>query len=334
MRIYKAPVITRKIAQQTSQPAIANGGKLINNCVKISNGKENLPFNIKAESPQLTRTSESSSLRLLEKKQLAPPVKAYIYSPFCNKDMIIQAMAINVPRVLQGKEPYPILFSGSTLKLNRELESFFIQEKKGILLKGEVLAAKLQPFLNKNTIEQLHDMLPSETKKAGEFLALQKFAIVHIDKANTTKLEKIYVLGHGEAGSAKISDGVSRHANEKTVDHLTNELKGVINKSGKNLEIRLTACESADTKTALSMNKNLLAINAKSFSGKKPLAQHMSDSLQRQDVNAKVYGYHGVGISRGLGYFHQTRVLESELGSNKLSFHRSSQYRTEFKSTK
>jgi hypothetical protein len=43
-----------------------------------------------------------------------------------------------------------------------------------------------------------------------------------------------------------------------------------------------------------------------------PLAKSASTEASKYFPNARVYGYHGIGITNGIDYIHKARCLDSE----------------------
>ncbi|WP_145588149.1 hypothetical protein [Yersinia aldovae] len=334
MRIYKAPVITRIAPQQTQPPAVVNRGQFINHCVKISNSKGNTPFNIREKSPQLTQKSESSGLRLLDKKQLAPPVKAYIYAPFFSKDTVLHAIELNVSRVLQGKEPYPILSANPEKLIKTGLKNYTDENKK-TLANGAEYQRRFSEVLNKVSIEDAFKSSPLKLKRLGEYLALKNTPIISLDKANPTLLEKIYIVGHGRAGSNLIYSGEHGPDSFKSTDMLANEIKGLISQvPGHKIDVRMMQCHSADRETVSKMDSAVLNQAAMSLNGIKPLAQYMSDSLHKNGIDTTTYGYPGMGVSRSHRHLHHVRALKSEFVTHKDKslLYRASEFRRAFTS--
>lgn len=91
-------------------------------------------------------------------------------------------------------------------------------------------------------------------------------------------------------------------------------------------------CESADRQTAVVMDNEVLAENAESKNGIKPLAQYMSDSLYNEGVEATVYGYHGLGINSSAQAIHKLRAQADNYDRNGHQFtpYRASDYRRAF----
>ncbi|WP_157378902.1 hypothetical protein [Burkholderia ubonensis] len=262
-------------------------------------------------------------------KSLAPKADAYIYAPFSNGDMVIQAMALNVPRVLQGKPCYPILVHGSCQEMTDQVQDFLKTDVIGSLPEFKFIEEAFG-CIGRGDIGKLFVRHPGETKRVGEYIALREMEIVSIGDANMSKLKKIYVLGHGEAGSPKIASELGVSADTKTVGVIASELKDFLKKTGRVIDIRMTACESADRETAISMGEKYLNDNSRSCGGRKPLAQHMSDALREKGVEARVFGYHGAAVSRGKEYLHKAVILVGNLAGRPEDFYRASNFRRRF----
>lgn len=291
---------------------------------RISNVTNATPTNSLAPAQRalpLGRTNESASA--------APPTEAYIYVPFCNQDMVLSAMAVNVPRVLQGKPPYPLLTTESVPRMQDQIRNFLDSDILKIRNISE-FSEKLKPFLSKKDIEALYKARPTLIKRIGEYLALKQMTVVSMQTANVSVLRKIYISGHGQAGVPAIASDLGKTSKMKTVNELAGDLKGLLIKAERTIDLRLLACEGADRETAISMDKAYLAENTKSVDQSKPLAQHMSDALSNQGVNARVFGYHGLHASRSEGHLHQAVTLNGDRDKNRNVFFRASEFRREF----
>ncbi|HDL8471948.1 TPA: hypothetical protein PXR37_003994, partial [Yersinia enterocolitica] len=109
MRIYKSPTITNKKMENKIPTIVENKNQLTSQCVGVRNVNVNFMIHNTENHTNSVKRTEFLQTALVKKPIMAAPTKAYIYCPFFTKDMIVQAIEINVPRVLQGKTPYPIL---------------------------------------------------------------------------------------------------------------------------------------------------------------------------------------------------------------------------------
>lgn len=334
MRIYQAPNITPQSRVKNQAPATEAKSQFIGKIVGVNTTTENRLIQTNKACPLAAQKTEGLQTALAKKNSVSPPVKAYIYATFFNKDMITQAIEINASRVLQGKEPYPILSSDSQKLMETGLASY-IESNRDAFKRVESLSTKVDKYLNKTSIEALHKKAPVKIKVLGALLALRKTPIISLDKANPKILEKIYIVGHGFAGSNMIAATPDGSKSVKTSEMVVSEIKQLINSiPDKKIDIRMMQCESADRETAMTMNKAALAENAQSKEGAQPLARYMADALSRQGIQATVQGYHGLGVSWAYQNLHQTRALASDYDTDNYKFtpYRASEYRRAFSS--
>ncbi|CRY25538.1 TPA: hypothetical protein PXR55_003146 [Yersinia enterocolitica] len=329
MRIYKSPTITNKKMENKIPTIVENKNQLTSQCVGVRNVNVNFMIHNTENHTNSVKRTEFLQTALVKKPIMAAPTKAYIYCPFFTKDMIVQAIEINVPRVLQGKTPYPIL-SMDTGQLRSVGVKEYVNKMKKYLVYRESYFNENTSFLNKKSIEKMHKNDPVGTKRLGEYLALKQIKLISLDKANPTILEKIYIVGHGRAGENSISSGEGKRKNSSNV---VSEIKKLIKSAQgheRTVEIRMMQCESADRETISSMDKRTLDESAKIKNGRQPLAQHMSNALKDIGIDTKVYGYHGNGVNSWIQNIHRSRVLEHEFMEGRNTTYRASEHRQVF----
>ncbi|MBK4361981.1 hypothetical protein GWK90_07035, partial [Candidatus Hamiltonella defensa] len=190
---------------------------------------------------------------------------------------------------------------------------------------GEKFYQQQKNNFTKEGIQYVHSLNSELTKLAGEYLALGQIIFISKDETSNLKLSKVYVLGHGSAGDKNIYDTARSDSQTKSAADLVGELKELI-KIDQSIDIRLTSCESADAYTIRSFKNTESDKNKKNLCEIKPLAEHVRNECNNQKVEAKVYGYHGDGVSGGSGYYNKIRCLAHQPNVRM----RASQVRAEF----
>lgn len=287
-------------------------------------------------------SSEKNMLKVTEKSVSCFPVNikrisnvpnGVIYCPFSNEDMVMQAMGINTARVLKGKEPLPIICS----MLNRGLlkatiNEFKNKELQGRLKDGEVYEKKMTPYIQSVGVENVHKALPKETKILGEHLALKRLTVVDPKSLPDNVIENIYVVGHGEAGRPHLFETTKCDSGSKLIADAMKDLHTIIgNKVKPDVKIKITACESADRETLKSFEKTGDISERKR--GTEPLAKSAKSEANKYFPQSRVFGYHGLGISRGYDYISNARCLVSDFNEENGTVNKwkkASTVRTEF----
>ncbi|WP_061007937.1 hypothetical protein [Vibrio sp. CUB2] len=234
-----------------------------------------------------------------------------IYSPFYNEDMVIQALEINTARVLKGKEPLPMICSmlnRGTLKSS--ISEFKDKELQVRLKYGESYEKKMSPYIKLIGVTSVHDAFPLETKRLGEYQAINQLRVTDPKTLPDKTIETIYVIGHGEAGRPHLYETAKCGSGSKPISDVISEISRlVIKKVKSDVKIKITACESADRETLHSFDK----INdfSERERGTEPLAKSAKKEASKHFPESRVFGYHGLGISRGADYISKARCLYS-----------------------
>lgn len=234
-----------------------------------------------------------------------------IYSPFNNEDMVIQAMGINTARVLKGKEPLPMICSILNRgALKSSISEFKDKELQGSLKNGEFYEKKMSPYIKSIGVTSVHDTFPLETKRLGEYQSINQLRVTDPKKLPDKTIETIYVIGHGEAGRPHLYETAKCDSGSKPISDVISDINSLLRKKVKSdVKIKITACESADRETLQSFDK----INdiSERKRGTEPLAKSAKTEAGKHFPESRVFGYHGLGISRGIDYISQARCLDS-----------------------
>ncbi len=235
-----------------------------------------------------------------------------IYSPFNNEDMVIQAMGINAARVLNGKEPLPIICS----MLNRgglksAINEFKDKELQGRLKDGASYEKKISPYIKSMGVKNVHDAFPLETKRLGEYQSINRLEVVDPKSLPNKSIENIYVIGHGEAGRPHLYETVRCDSGSKSIADVIGDINSLLRLKAKvGVKIKMTACESADRETLASFDKQDDIVQRRR--GIEPLAKSAKTEAAKLFPEARVFGYHGLGISRGSDYISNARCLDAD----------------------
>ncbi|MGW7678712.1 hypothetical protein [Shewanella sp. S23-S33] len=235
-----------------------------------------------------------------------------IYSPFNNEDMVIQAMGINTARVLNGKMPLPIICS----TLNREvlksaIYEFKDKELQGRLKDGASYAEKISPYIKSLGVKIVHDAFPLETKTLGEYQSINRLEVVDPNSISNMSIENIYVIGHGEAGRPHLYETVRCDSVSKSIADVIGEINSLLREKVKfGVKIKMTVCESADRETLVSFDMQDNIVQRRR--GSEPLAKSAKTETAKLFPEARVFGYHGLGISRGSNYISNARCLDAD----------------------
>ncbi|AVI67751.1 hypothetical protein CKQ84_18930 [Shewanella sp. WE21] len=256
-----------------------------------------------------------------------------IYSPFSNKDMVIQAMGINTTRMLKGKEPLPIvcsIFNRGMLK--SAINEFKDKELQGRLKDGAFYEKKISPYIESLGVKNVHDAFPLETKRLGEYRSINRLEVVDPKTITDKSIESIYVIGHGEAGRPHLYETAKCNSGSQSIADVISDINSLLRFKVKvGIKIKMTACESADRETLVSFDKT--HDNSQRRKGIEPLAKSAKTEVDKLFTAARVFGYHGLGVSRGSDYISQARCLEADFDKKKGSISqwiKSSAVRTEF----
>ncbi|GAB1845965.1 hypothetical protein MyNCGM683_07910 [Achromobacter xylosoxidans] len=258
-------------------------------------------------------------------KAVSRSIQSVIYSPFYNEDIALQAMSINTGRILKGKRPLHLTCSSENLgALKSSIEEAKIKELTGRLrsagsynrILGHKILAATQVNSNSPTITELFDRFPVEVKQAGEYQAINQLSLINPKTIESDSIEVIYIIGHGEAGTPYFFDISGQGGKRKSVTEVAQEMRTIFSGKLKNsAKIKITSCESADRETLESINE--IPDNAsKKTKGIAPLALSMKEELSEFFPTARIFGYHGLGISRGTQYIGEARCAVSDFDDN------------------
>lgn len=142
-----------------------------------------------------------------------------IYIPFFNEDMVGQVVGVNVYRALSDIPTIPVvcnpLKKGAFLS---SVESYKEEESKKRLKDAQKLNEnkKLVNFIKEFGPEQSHKHLPLETKRIGEFRALQNISVIEPKKIIPKSIATVYILGYGVAGDPHLYDSAVGGGDKKT----------------------------------------------------------------------------------------------------------------------
>lgn len=245
-------------------------------------------------------------------KQVRNIVNGVIYSPFNNEDMVTQAMGVNTARVLNGKPALPIICS----MLNRgalksAISDFKSSELSGRLKDGALYEKKMGPYIKTMGVKEVHTAFPLETKRLGEYQSLNQLEVIDPKMLADNSIENIYVIGHGEAGRPHLYEAVKCNSGSKPIADVISDINSLLRKKTKvGVKIKMTACESADRETLQSFKQTNEASQRKK--GIEPLAKSAKTEAEKHFAEARVFGYHGLGISRGSDYISQARCLDAD----------------------
>lgn len=162
-------------------------------------------------------------------KQVRNLSNGVIYSPFNNEDMVIQAIGINTARVLNGKQPLPMICS----MLNRGALKSTISDVKstefsGRLKDGAVYENKMTSYIKTIGIKDVHAAFPSEIKRLGEYQSLNQLEVIDPKSLPDNSIKNIYVIGHGEAGRPHLYETVKCGSASKSIDNVMCEIHSLV----------------------------------------------------------------------------------------------------------
>ncbi|MBW3533562.1 hypothetical protein KO531_22045 [Shewanella sp. NKUCC06_TVS] len=277
-----------------------------------------MPISSTSPLPYMSNVSQNlTSEKLLSDlktniKQVRNLPNGVIYSPFNNEDMVIQAIGINTARVLNGKQPLPMICS----MLNRGALKSTISDVKstelsGRLKDGAVYENKMTSYIKAIGIKDVHAAFPSEIKRLGEYQSLNQLEVIDPKSLPDNSIKNIYVIGHGEAGRPHLYETVKCGSASKSIDNVMCEIHSLVRqKANADVKIKMTACESADRETLQSFKQTNDIVQRKK--GVEPLANSAKTEADKYFPKARVFGYHGLGISRGSEYVSQARCLDAD----------------------
>ncbi|WP_447121917.1 hypothetical protein [Glaciimonas sp. GG7] len=201
-------------------------------------------------------------------------------------------MAINenMPRTAQGKVVLPIVFPGTYQEFSKTFSEY-----RSCEMNSELSGESFEKVVARNQ-------------------AIVQLRAISLADLDGTKLENIYVSGHGLDGySAILSVSSTGITVEKTADQLVADLNDFLLKHKQKIELRLTSCHSADRESINSFEPLAIAENARSYGGLKPFAQHVANALDLAELNhVDAIGYPGLGVNTTTNDFHRARVLEKD----------------------
>lgn len=282
-----------------------------------SSGQHNtsLASNTLSVAPNIIKLKNNNETLNLSSKH------AVIYSPFGNQDMICQALRINTPRVLKNKASLPLLSSKLLSPMLQEsVREFKKSELQGKLKNGAIYDQKLAPLIAEHGLATVHNAIlqggialnKNAVTVLGEYKALNQ---LQLEVNSAQKIDTIYVIGHGEAGQPYLYETSKIGCRQKHVGDVMNEIYVSLgNQIASNVKIKFTACESADAERLdafhqLTQKKRIDKNHTHS------LAAQAKIEAQKVLPEARIYGYHGIGISRGSDYFSKAQCLDSDFDS-------------------
>ncbi|EGQ8084579.1 OspB protein [Vibrio parahaemolyticus] len=190
----------------------------------------------------------------------------------------IHLLGQQIPRIIRGKSPYPMLF------LNEEAKNEFKQSIDSLRKASDSIKGK-------STDAIVGRALISAAKNQTDF----SMANVQLEL-----YRKIYITGHGSAGISHIYSGDSKFTVLEIVDLLENH--GILDKIK---DVRITCCNSADKREVkdLSQESVELANRSSSFienlfyGEQKSLIEKLSSEIwDRGYTDVRISGYHGKGV--------------------------------------
>ncbi|MDN0086550.1 hypothetical protein QVN42_03920 [Yersinia nurmii] len=328
----KVPVITYVSKMATESPRGNQENSVATRCININNATQS--------SPAILSKSYSAETRTDAKTTTPIKNKGYIYCPFFNDEMIKIAFSMNSTRMLQGKEPYGILSPDPTKLFNEGLYYYLLKKRDSIIEADEFISGCdkklfIDKYFNKDSMDVMYSENCNNLHKLGQYLLYDRTKYFSLSTVKASEIGKIYICGHGCAGSEHIVSYQDGKKFVKTAKEIVAELADLLKRQAENkIDIRLRLCESADSKSARNLDEQYLAARATTQGNKKSLAQHMSDALQERGLTAKVFGYHGLGIISNHRSVHGIRAIKSDFesnrGDNSYKIYRASQYRKEF----
>ncbi len=291
-----------------------------------------------------TSINQIEKTTLSEESHKAMPTKAYIYSPFLNEDVIKkmdikaiadsldQAIETNLPRVLKDKESYPVLFNGPMKDIKNVFQAFKNSKEKKIdcyLIKLNNILSSDKILLTSKERSNFHNQI---TRLRGQLLVLEKMTFVPFSQANTSKLEKIYLIGHGAAGKPNIYSPSDLGLQKKSVEEIATELNRIVEPVKNRVSIHILSCHSADREVATSFNEQTLQNNIVTRKNEMPLAQHLAKAIGKwqDEKEFRVVGYSGAGVIEGPHGDHKIRMLEGDFKKGNCQYIRASGLKTAF----
>ncbi|MDN0109853.1 hypothetical protein [Yersinia mollaretii] len=245
-----------------------------------------------------------------------------IYSPFYNEDMVIQAIGINAGKILKGKDPLSVICSPDNIgTLKSSIENVKENELTGRLnlaeKYSEVITSRIDSINselggNSFTLKDMFKQRPSEVKRIGEYRAINQMKLIRSNALKYNSINVVYVIGHGAAGSPNFFETTSQRSRCKPVTEVISEINKLLaGKVKDSVKIKITSCESADRETIDSIDKIPENISEKKR-GVAPLALSVKEEVSKYLSGARVFGYHGLGISRGTQYIGGARCAMSD----------------------
>ncbi|MYM61503.1 hypothetical protein GTG28_20045 [Vibrio sp. OCN044] len=254
-------------------------------------------------------------------KRITNVPSGVIYSPFNNHNMVAQALGINTARVLKGKEPLPLIccpLKRDALKIS--LKEFKQQELQGRLKEGPDYEKRFTSSIKQSGVNAVHSEYPVETKILGEYQSINRLSVIDPKNLPNHTIENIYVIGHGAAGLPRLYQTNQSETGSRPIADVIKEVSHLVkNKVKPGVKIKLTACESADRET-LSSFENTGDISEKK-QGTEPLAKTARTEANKYLPQSRVFGYHGLGVTRGSGYISQARCLDSDFDNTTKKSH-------------
>lgn len=265
--------------------------------------------------------------------------KAVMYAPFVSMDVIKQSLGKNLVRDLNDKSLMPLVAQDDVAQAQLQ---HLKQEYQGYLL------AKAMPTLNK--IEELRSIYGVSEEECRNRIGNANFddamrVSKHLIRLSellsnmevrsnedgralfdlTPEMSKLYIVGHGGAGSDILTADSAGAQGIVSVAELAEQLAaGGLNRDFR--DFRVTACYSADARKPTSFQQEELRNAAQGkrpgFLGlfsrpmvlRRPFSQYLSNALsERGFSHPEVSGYHGAGVTFSKIGHHARRVLNSGL---------------------
>lgn len=190
----------------------------------------------------------------------------------------IHLLGQQVPRVLCGKTPYPVMF------LNENAKNEF---KSSI--------TSLCRITSSNNCESTDEIVGETLVRAAKIQIN-----LSMEDAKLESFRKMYITGHSSSGMSYICSGDSKFSIKEIVDILEK------NKILDNIkDIRLTCCNSADKREIKNLSQESIELANRDssfwenlvYGEKKSLIEKLSSEIwERGYTDVRISGYHGKGV--------------------------------------
>ncbi|WP_298773622.1 hypothetical protein [uncultured Shewanella sp.] len=302
-------------------------------------------------------TGISSSQNTSQSQSVKVQKDGIIYSPFAAEDSVKQCMGKNITRLRQGKEAYPVIVKDNNAKMQFEnikqqkinqyssyverLQTSIQKNNQKILSNNQINFTsnekiQLREQINKNIENQIiknQGLLKSNLEILNTYEKLEVYSNQdsHLLGKLSQGKHKLYIVAHGTAGKDTLQATLSKDSPQISSNQLAKDLKKGGLKTSFD-DVRSVSCESADTRSITSFNKEELqkasqptynfnfSLGFKTFKSidRQPFAQELSDALGGLGYkNMKVTGYHGSGRGMPEGV-NQLRVLDENINSESM----------------